>query len=455
MKSLRLGVLANEKSKVKLKKEVQRTHSLNINMTDSGLSTGKKNQGIFNQQSEQLNLQNEQDRIYQFFLKIIKQKTTEEVLKEFQHTIKRCCYILINNWETTRQYGCIQQFVALFDDYKSQLKAANSQKINPYQIWLNNFIGSRDFEQIKVYAARYEKTKKDNWSSRYTPYLLVAQSYDQNNSPEQRKAARLLSRQMKDKFKFELAMYVAYCQSDISRTTKYKNPSILGDNILRIIKIIVNKKGTYSYVNIANIFVRQTQNQTLRQLKDSLQKYLLFYSMEPPAFVESIKENLAINLSSWKLESDDLQIDQALFLRTCNRVIDCLTTENGKAPSTLCLGLLSQGHSLTLVVLLLKIVLISKPSRAHLEIRIAQLITYYQKYPADQCQWLINFMEIFDITFAIYAENVEYNLINMKDEKDDFHPLDDLNDYRVFSQLKLKPENLDKKESESPSQKLE
>lgn len=439
-------------------------------MTDNGLSIGKKNQGIFHQESEQLNLQNEQDRIFQLFLKIIKHKSPEEVLHEFKHlfidsamsdnllencriynifregeqefyhTIKRCCYILINTWETSRQYKYIQELVALFDDYTNQLKFTSSDKINSYQIWLNKFLNSRDYEQIKIFATRYEVKKQEQWSSRYTPYLLVAQSADPNNSREQREAARLLSKQMKDKFKFELAMYVAYSQSNISRTSKYKNPSILGDNILRIIKIIVNKKGAYSYVNIANIFIRQTQNQTLRQIKVSLQKYLLFSAIEAPAFVESIRESLAKNLSSWKLESDDEKINQALFLRTCNRLIDSLTTENGKIPTNLCLSLLSQGHSLTLVVLLLKIILISKNSRAHLEIRIAQLITYYENYPVEECQWLINFMEIFDITFAIYSENVEYNLVNMKDSKDTFHSLDDLDDYRVFSQLKLEPE---------------
>jgi hypothetical protein len=50
---------------------------------------------------------------------------------------------------------------------------------------------------------------------------------------------------------------------------------------------------------------------------------------------------------------------------------------------------------------------------------------------------VINFIEIFNITFAIYAENVEYNLIKMRQEELVVQPQYHLDSYRVFSQLKL------------------
>jgi hypothetical protein len=66
---------------------------------------------------------------------------------------------------------------------------------------------------------------------------------------------------------------------------------------------------------------------------------------------------------------------------------------------------MSQGHPLTVVVLLLKIVLICKPARTHLEACIADLIRYHEKSP-ETCSWMINFIEIFNIIFAIYADNM-------------------------------------------------
>lgn len=110
--------------------------------------------------------------------------------------------------------------------------------------------------------------------------------------------------------------------------------------------------------------------------------------------------------------------------------------ENGKEPSLLFVSLLTQGHSLTLVIILLKTILISRNSRRHLEIKIAHLIRYYEKYPEDECKWVINFMEIFNITFAIYAENVEYNLIKMEEDESS-NPQLNLDAYRVFSQMKV------------------
>ncbi len=98
--------------------------------------------------------------------------------------------------------------------------------------------------------------------------------------------------------------------------------------------------------------------------------------------------------------------------------------------------LISQGHALTLVIILLKIILICNNSRRHLETRIAHLIRFYENYPEDECKGVINFMEIFNITFAIYAENVEYNLIKMEEEESS-NPQLNLDGYRVFSQMKV------------------
>jgi hypothetical protein len=200
--------------------------------------------------------------------------------------------------------------------------------------------------------------------------------------------------------------------------------------------MIILKKGVFSYENVAHIFIKQTQGQTLEEFKQSIQKYL-FFSVETKEIVKNIQHYLAEKLSDWKNDCHDEIMDNKLLLRTCNRVIDCLITENGKEPSPLFILLLSQGHYLTLVIVLLKIILICRNARSHLEIRIAHLINYYEQYPEDECKWFINFVEIFNITFAIYAENVEYNLLKINHlEKDSYFTLN-LDDYRVFSQLKV------------------
>jgi hypothetical protein len=306
------------------------------------------------------------------------------------------------------------------------------------QSWLDNFIKSKNYKELKIFSSKYEETEVTNWAKRYKSYLLVVQYCNKNNPLEQREAAKKLSIKIKDKFKFDLAMYVAHAQyTSANATSKYENPTLLGDTVLRLIKILVNKKGTSGYINIADLFIKQTKNQTLLQFKESIQKYLLFSSLDIPDFVKSVAHQLTENISSWNQENNDDIITEELFVTICNRVIDFLTTRNPQKPSPLFISLVSAGHSLTLIILILKISLISKNSRTHLEIRIFQLISYYVNNPGEESKWLINFLEIFQITFAIYAENVEYNLINMKDSTKTFDTQSNIDDYRIFSQLKL------------------
>lgn len=439
-------------------------------MTTNSLQSSQGHQDIVKHNSKQITLQIAQERLYSFLVEIVQKWPPEEVLQEFKHlfidcldsvnfgkatgiygidflpteedfnhTVKRCLYIIVNNWEAQRKYKNIQLLIKLFDNYQPALNITHPHTII-VQGWLKNFVESKDYKELKILASKYKKQAqrkeaKSNWANRYTTYLLVAQSFDAKRPREQQEVARKLSKQMKDKFKFELAMYIARSQSAASHATRYRNPSILGDNVLRIIKMIVLKKGVFSYENLAHIFIRQTKNQNFKLFKESIQKYL-FFTVENQELVINVTQHLSEKLSSWKPESHEEIINNNLMLRTCNRIIDCLTIETGKEPSSLFILLLAGGNPLTLVVILLKIILISRNSRSHLEIRIAHLINYYENYPEQECNWFINFLEFFNITFAIYAENVEYNLINMNENKQAINS-QNLDDYRVFSQLKV------------------
>ncbi|WP_315789936.1 hypothetical protein [Fischerella sp. JS2] len=420
---------------------------------------------IFKSNVKQIDAQIVQEKIYSFFVEIVNKYAPEDVLIEFKsvfldclglknldltlgiydvfinneqvfrYTLKRCCYILVNNWESNRKHKYTQALIELIANYKSTVIDYKNTKITIFQTWLDNFIQSQDFHELKLFAYKNENKADNHWVNRYTSYLLAAQVVDKNNPEEQKEVAKKASKQLKDKFKFELAMYVAHSQSNASSQTRYRNPSMLGDDILRLIKAIIVRKGVFSYDNIANIFIKQTQNQTFKDFKESLVKYLIF-SVQQPNFVDALQQQLSEKLVNWKPEYDDVTINKYLLLRTCNRMIDFLTTENSVKPTPLFVLLLSQGHPLTLVIVLLKIILICKNSRSHLESRIAHLIRYYDKYSEEECQWFINFIEIFNITFAIYAENVEYNLIKVK-EAEKAHEVEfDPNAYRVFSQLK-------------------
>lgn len=435
-------------------------------MTANSLSISQEYPHCITSNSRQVSVQIAQEEVYSFFIRIVNTMSPDEVLcefkaffidgldleyshsvpeiyhlflndkeQEFRNTLKRCIYIIINTWKTNRKDKYIQELVNLFDIKNLKVKANYLPGLNTCKSWLENFINSKDYQEIKLFAAKHDELHKGHWANRYTSYFLVAQSVNENNPREQQEAAKKLYRQIKDKYKFELAMYIARSQSTVSSTARYKNPSVLGDNALRLIKAIVLRKGAFSHENIANIFIKQIQGQTLEQFKISIEKYL-FFSVDNQELVKTLRQQFAETLSLWKKDYNQEILTKELFLRACNRVIDYFTTENGKEPSLLFVLLLTQGHSLTLVIILLKTILISRNSRRHLEIKIAHLIRYYEKYPEEECQWVINFMEVFNITFAIYAENVEYNLIKVEEDESS-NPQLNLDAYRVFSQMKV------------------
>ncbi|NDJ18674.1 hypothetical protein [Myxacorys almedinensis] len=358
---------------------------------------------------------------------------------EFRNTLKRCCYILVNNWDATRHYKPIQQLIRLFED--STLKHQTiSPTLKRLQIWIESFRNSKDYQDLKLFASRYDEQQPTQtaWAHRYTSYLLVPQFVDLENPIEQREAARTLAKRLKDRFKFDLAMYIVRSQTAKSPEKAPKNPTELGENVLLLIKTIVAKRGQYSHANLANIFLQQTQDLSYQEFKNGLQKYLIF-SVEKSAFAEIFQARLAEKLDTLYQDYDQEIISSALILRTCNRVIEYLTTENRQEPSSLFILLLSPGNPMTLVIVLLKLILICRNSRTHLEAKVAELIRYYENYPENECRWIVNFLEIFNVTFTIYAENVHYNLVKMDKSEPSTQKDLVLEDYRIFAQTKPIP----------------
>ncbi|MBD2096595.1 hypothetical protein H6F90_15790 [Trichocoleus sp. FACHB-591] len=435
-------------------------------MTGDVLTSDRHNDSSGKLHKSKRSTQQAQEVLFNFLLEIVNARPPEDVLLEFQrlfihhadssssavvpalyeivfanneeefrNTLKRSCYILVNNWGTKRQHKAIQDLIQVFSD-PSITRHTVSPTLKRLRTWTLNFVNSQDFEELKLFVSRYDD-QDGHWTQRYTAFLLVPQFVDLKNPIEQREAARALSRQLKDRFKFDLAMYIARSQSSTLGSKAPKNPTALGDEVIRLTKAIVARRGPFNYANVANIFLKQTQQSTYKEFKASLQEYLAF-AVENQDFVDTLRKKLSEKFDSLYENYHDEVLSSALLLRTCNRVIEYLTIEQKGEPSPLFALLLSQGNPLTLVIVLLKLILICSHARTHLEACIAELVRYYEGFSEEECQWVITFMEVFNITFAIYAENVEYNLIKMNHKKQDTYEIShtDLDTYKIFSQLK-------------------
>jgi hypothetical protein len=293
------------------------------------------------------------------------------------------------------------------------------------KLWRGNFVHSQDYKELKIFISKFDN--QDHWSDRYSSYLLVEQSVDARKPRQQREAARTRCEQLKEQFKFDLAMYTARCPLADSQQNTSPNPTILGDQVVHLIQKILQKRGSFSYTSLANIFLNQTQGICYSDFKQSLLNYLLF-SLDNQSLSNTIKTQLSKQLEFLYENYQEKNWDNHLLLRTCNRVIEYLTTTNHKNPSSLFIVLATHDNALTLAILLLKIVLLCPSSYTHLECCIAKLIQHYESLPESDCKWLINFLEVIKVTLTIYADNVQFSLVNMSDQNSDT--------YRIFSQIR-------------------
>ncbi|MCC3411183.1 MAG: hypothetical protein JGK24_22410 [Microcoleus sp. PH2017_29_MFU_D_A] len=363
--------------------------------------------------------------------------------QEFNNLFKRCSYILLNNWISNKQYELARKLITIISERTlSEPHADNILK--RLKVWLTNFVSSQDYENIKLFVLKYGDYRpvEKHWTSRYQPYLLATQYLDTKNTLEARQTAKLLSQKLKDKYKFDLAMYTSRSQSATFKFKNYHNPTLLGEEALRLIKIILVNRGSLNYRSLANLFISHSQNITYKQFKESLIKYLCYYN-EKKNSSDIYHQQLINILDNFHPQNDEESLNSSLLLRTCNYLIKCLTVENSGEPTALFLIFVTQLNPLTLAILMLKIILISPYSQTYLELCFARLIEYYQDNSAAECQWLIKFLEVCQIALTIYGDNVQYNLVNMSDNNQEEHLFIDLNNCRVFSQHKQTPKNRD------------
>jgi hypothetical protein len=357
----------------------------------------------------------------------------------FRNTINRCCYILINNWNASRDSQSIEKILQLFQKIP-EIQPIDCPTRKRLRNWLQNFFHSEDYQEINSFAAKYIQRGKVHWSNRYTSYLLASQSLDSQIPKEQREAAKLVSRELKKQFKFDLAMYTARSQLSLDSVQSCSNPTFLGDDALNLIKKILVKRGLFSQVNLANIFLKQVEGVVYKKIKEGLLKYLLF-DLKRNVFIEKIELQLSSYLTSLYRQHDEEVGNPELLLRTCNRVIDYLTTREQGKPSYLFAFLVLQGKSLTLAIILLKIILISRNSYSHLENCLADLIQYYEGESESDCQWLIKFLDTLRLTLAVYVENTRYELVRVDANGSKTPVRENLNAYWIFSQAKRSRHN--------------
>ena len=429
------------------------------------------NQNQSNSFSEQVtdittgSIEKAQQHIYDFFLEIIKYYESEVILNqfeklfieydeiynvsayyalgeiifhnkenEFKYTLLRCCYIVNNNWAINGNISACQQLVDLFlaDSISVPTRIHKLKKLRQ---WLQSFAQSEEYSTLRSLSGK-PRTRKTyhNWSERFSSYLLISEYADPKKPLEQRQYAENLSRKIKKQFKFDLAMYTARIDSKLGANPQRQNPTNLGDGVLFLIKRVLNKQGNENYRKAARNLYDQSHSITFIEFKSRLLAYLGI-SQDALEISEVFRLTVVQKLKHFQEHRNDELMTLSLLYVTCNRILQYLLLSERRKPSDFLQLSLEYDNCLNPIILLLKIVLIQPHIRFYLEGYVAELIKFYSVYEETECQSFINFLDVLNVTLAIFDEDTDYSLIRMKNIENDLADIN-LDNYRVFSQLK-------------------
>jgi hypothetical protein len=422
-----------------------------------------------------------QQRIYEFFLEIVRRKSPDAVLadfknlfinfseshnpeitealdqiltayneKEFFYTLRRCCYILINNWTVSNNRVSIQSLIDIFN-HPSIHKKPKSIKLRTIRIWLQMFIGSEDFQSLQLFTLHLESQNNQDqkWGNRFASYLLAYQYTNPASPLEQRQAANLLAQKMKDKFKFDLAMYTARVGNHLSLQNHQINPTSLSNNVINLVTLMLTKKSVLNCQKLSISFLENIKDLSYQEFKISLLKYLDF-SITDAEISEAVQTKLRDGLLEFKSNHDDYPVNISLILKTTKYLISEITICDRNQPTELFNVLLHHTNPINLVVFLLKILLLNESVRPYLELRVASIIKYYSQYSESKCKSVIAFIDMLNIALAIYAGETRYNIVKMNpydscelsNPQENDTQLDsrisnfDTREYRIFSQAR-------------------
>lgn len=261
----------------------------------------------------------------------------------FIHTLKRCCFILLHNWKTIRNYDYCDRLITFLNGVKNNVVIPKNITDELRIRWIIKFLKSDEYEVMKNFAAQHIGADPN-----FAKYLYSV--------PTQKIKANL------DNTEYVEYLGQKYNQDFIKKYSlkaKEFNEKSLGKSYLNV------KEDLYNY------------------LFDEIETYTLF---------DLIKEKIYQDINSYYEDEQDKIWDTNLALRTFNKVLDKITISKEKSPSSIFMCLITQGSLHIWVNILIKIVLVVPDCNKYLDHCISSLMEYYRQSYTFDFKWLINML---------------------------------------------------------------
>lgn len=352
----------------------------------------------------------------------------------FKLFFKRCCYILINRWQSQPIFqDAVPDFFALLETplYPPVAGLGRSAAVKRLRSLVQSYQKSEHFQKLRRTTQFLLEDERDlsniakNGAKpllgliRRYPYLYSHCLISDVSSPEQKQAIRRAENNAQKQFEQNLSQYFTYDlrrQRPTGRIIQpIQNPTLLSDADLRTaMKQFVGKVDhNSSYRDLAHRFTVQTsQVQNCDAFKDDFYDYLtstVDTNFGGGRFHSQLRHQLeAISATNRAQKFNDFTM-----VRTCNQLLSFLVVDSVQRPQHyVFMDLLNNIGTTATVGLLLKIVLVCNKIKPYLEKRFAILFNHYEIHSRSSTQWLVSCLEQLNVAWSAHFGSRDFSFIN-------------------------------------------
>ncbi len=358
--------------------------------------------------------------------------------QEFNNILNRCCYILINHWQMhPGQKAAIPTLVALFENLSSSFRAGTLQARSRRRLQklVQMFVQSEEYLALQrlVRVVKPDSTAGERGVKpplallipRY-PYLYTHCLLNEGSSSEHQQAIRRIQAQRQRQFEIHLSQYALTLarafqveRQSVScpaarQLPSVRNPTLLSDRklFLALRQFVGKVEGSSTYRDLAHVFLAHTcRTPSYLEFKKNLYEYLVA-SIEPEYGRHQFNQRLAKQLENTLPQCDSLKVNNILLIQTCRQLFNFLVEIPQRPEHLFFIDLISNIGSLRTTGLLLKIALLSREVKPHLEKRFSILFNHYESQGVNDILWFVESLENLNIALVVNFGNVDLSFIS-------------------------------------------
>ncbi len=359
--------------------------------------------------------------------------------QEFRFVLNRCCHILINRWQARPQFqSYIPALIDLFETTPSRsgFELSRSRSVRRVRELVKDFTATEQYLTLRR-LAQVMGQNSDSGSLagneplgmliRRYPYLYDHCLLAEGSTYEQQQTIRQLRSRAQRQYEIDLSQFVTYQvrRSQLSRSNlpenaarvlkPVNNPTLLPDQELcKALKHFAGKsQGAYTYRDLAQCFLTHTsQAASFRAFKDDLYQYITS-SVDAEYGNRQFNNQLYAQLKNTLPDSNAQKMNDFLLVRTCSQLLNFLVVESSQKPHHfLFVDLISNVGPAITTGLLLKIVLICRKVKPHLEKRFSILFNHYESSKREAVQWLVQAMEYLNLALSTNFSTLDLSFIS-------------------------------------------